>query len=72
MNQDEYAIAKMINGSEEYLRVERGDDCYTDDIGNALTYKTIEEVKLDLQDNEYFVKIPKEDDECAQEPIVTP
>lgn len=58
-----YAIAKLTNNGEDYLREECGDDCYTDDIGNAIISDNISCLP-ELQPGEYFV-IVEEDEESG-------
>jgi hypothetical protein len=57
-----FAIAKANHGNEEYLRETHGDDCYTDDIGNAILLEfAVETADLQLQKGEYFVTVDDSD-----------
>lgn len=54
-----YAVALLVNESEEYLRKLHGDDCFTDDIGCAMLFDAVKEIPI-LEMREYIVEV--EDD----------
>jgi hypothetical protein len=56
-----YAVALLVNGKEEYLRELSGDDCFSDDIGNAIIYKSKDETPT-LGLDEYIIKIIEDDE----------
>lgn len=56
-----FVIALLVNKNEEYLREKSGDDCFSDELGNALTYETKEEINQ-LGLGEYIVEV-REDKE---------
>ena len=51
-----YAIATDINGLEEYMHQQHGDDCYTDDIGHAILFNFAKNVPLN-EPHEYIVEV---------------
>ncbi len=55
-----FAIASKHNGEEEYLQEESGDNCYTDDIGYAITTDLIEELPA-RKLGEYVVAVDDSD-----------
>lgn len=58
-----YAIACKIGEQEEYLREQRGDDCFSDDIGNALLFHNWRNIPFNVMDHaDYIVKV-QEDEE---------
>jgi len=63
-----YAIA-MENefGHEEYLREESGDDCFSDDIGNAILYQKPTQCTSLIEtafENNYIVIVEKDEEGC--------
>ncbi|KQN96899.1 hypothetical protein [Paenibacillus sp. Leaf72] len=56
-----YTVAMDTNGSEEYMRAKYGDDCFTDNIGNAVLFDTLEELP-ELAAHEYVVYVEEDDD----------
>ncbi|HEY5562722.1 MAG TPA: hypothetical protein VIK72_13380 [Clostridiaceae bacterium] len=58
-----YTVAMLINDKEEYMRELCGDDCFTDDLGEALTYDFQKEIPP-LREGEYIVAIEVDEDGC--------
>ncbi|QRG65271.1 hypothetical protein [Brevibacillus choshinensis] len=57
------AIARSINGQENYLRTGWGSaDAYTDDLGNAMLFTSLNQLPPVAHCDEYIVEV-QEDDE---------
>ena len=56
-----YALAIQEGQYEEYLRSLHGDDCFTDDIGQALLFSPSELLPV-LDMNEYMVRVEESED----------
>lgn len=61
-----YVVATKAKNTEEYLREEQGDDCFVDDISQAILYESIEEMPDLINDNEYIVRVKLDEDGCIQ------
>lgn len=56
-----YALAIQDGQYEEYLKSLHGDDCFTDDIGQALLFSPSELLPV-LDMNEYMVRVEESED----------
>lgn len=56
-----FAVAIDGENGEEYLMQESGDDCFTDDIGCAILYDTVEDFP-EYVEGEYYVKVRVSED----------
>ena len=50
-----FVIALIVNGKEKYMRELSGDDCFTDDIGDAIMYEFSGDIPP-LKDNEFIIE----------------
>jgi hypothetical protein len=58
-----YAVALLVNEKEEYLRELSGDDCFSDDIGNAIIYESKDKAPA-LELGEYIIRVIQDDEGC--------
>jgi hypothetical protein len=61
-----YVVAKKVKNIEEYLREEQGENCFTNDISQAIFYEFLGEIPPLINYDEYIVKVELDEDGCIQ------
>ena len=59
-----YVVARIINGREEYMREESGDDCFSDDLGNAILYEFKGEITPLTSEGESIIEVIEDEEGC--------
>lgn len=57
-----YVVAREINGNNQYMRELSGDNCFSDNLSDSITYENKKVIPA-LQEGEFVVKVVIDDED---------